>query len=69
MKQREFTRIKRRINCHIDIEGRQHMGVALDISPKGFFVQTGANPSIGARVAVVLRHTGLPEIAVFRSSS
>ena len=31
------------------------MGVVMDLSPGGFFVQTGARPEIGSRVDVALR--------------
>ncbi len=56
---RAFERIKRRVNCDVIVAGARHVGVVLNLSPKGFFVQTGAAADIGAKVGVTLQtHEG-----------
>ena len=55
LKQRRFPRLKRRVNCEVSAEGQNHVGVVLDLSPGGFFVQTAATPPIGSIVIVHLR--------------
>ena len=52
---RDFQRIKRRVNCAVRVGSKQHVGVVMNLSPGGFFVQTGAIVAIGARVAVALQ--------------
>ena len=58
MAQRSFPRIKRRVNCDLTVGGKRYVGVALELSPKGFFVQTTAKPDIGERVRIELRTAG-----------
>ncbi len=55
MTKRRFPRIKRRLSCEVSIDGRRRVGVVLDLSPGGFFVQTQAAPEIGSKVLVHLR--------------
>jgi len=55
MKKRQFPRVKRRVNCDLDVEGADHVGVVRDLSPRGFFVQTRAAPAIGSKILVKLR--------------
>lgn len=55
MTRREFPRAKRRVNCDVSVEGARYKGVVLELSPKGFFIQTTANAQIGARLWVELR--------------
>jgi hypothetical protein len=55
VQRRKFPRIKRRVNCEVSIDGRRHVGVVLDLSPGGFFVQTRASPPVGAEIVVHLR--------------
>ena len=57
MRKRVFPRVKRRVNCNLHISGERYVGVARDLSPRGFFVQTNATPPIGAKVVVKLRGT------------
>ena len=64
MIRRQFPRIKRRVNCDVSVGEHLHVGVVLDLSPRGFFVQTSASPPIGSTVAIRLRHTGHPEVRV-----
>lgn len=52
--ERQFPRLKRRVNCNVQSEGSQHVGVALDMSPGGFFVQTNATVRLGSTVVIVL---------------
>ncbi len=61
MKRREraFARIKRRLNCDINVNGIRHVGVVQNLSPGGFFIQTAAPAAVGSIVSVVLcRPTG-----------
>jgi hypothetical protein len=53
---RAFARIRRRVTCDVDVQGRRHVGVVQDLSPRGFFCQTVASPPIGASVHVILHH-------------
>jgi hypothetical protein len=61
---RAFTRIRRRVNCDVNVEGQRHVGVVQDLSPRGFFCQTVAAPPIGAALHVVLHHEKHGEIRV-----
>ncbi len=61
---RAFSRIKRRVNCNLAVRGREHVGVAIDLSAKGFFLQTSATADIGEQVDVVLQHRGGEAIRV-----
>jgi hypothetical protein len=53
-RQRAHSRIKRRLNCDIRINGIQHVGVVQNLSPGGFFIQTTAPAAVGSIVSVVL---------------
>ncbi len=64
MNQRKFPRIKRRVNCEVSVDGQRHVGVVLDLSPGGFFVQTRAAPPIGADIVVHLRRTSSDGVEV-----
>ena len=49
------------MNCNVRFAGNQHVGVVLDLSPGGFFVQTNAKVRLGSKVVVVLhRNAGDP---------
>ena len=52
--ERAFPRIKRRVNCDVEVSGNSHVGVVLDLSPGGFFVQTTAPAQIGSKVVIKL---------------
>lgn len=52
---RAHPRLKRRVSCNIIVRGDRHVGVVLNLSQGGFFVQTGAMADIGANVDVSLR--------------
>lgn len=43
------------MNCNVLLRGNRHVGVVMDLSPGGFFVQTGAVADIGATVDVALQ--------------
>ena len=59
--ERQFPRLKRRVNCKVEAEGNRHVGVVLDMSPGGFFVQTNASVKLGSTVVIVLHSaTGEP---------
>lgn len=51
---RAHPRIKRRVNCSVSVKGNSHVGVVMDLSRGGFFVQTGAMAPVGSRVDVAL---------------
>lgn len=59
---RSYARIKRRLNCDVSVSGTQYVGVVLDLSPGGFFVQTGAAPDVGSIVDITLRQGEGPAI-------
>ncbi|MCP4007474.1 MAG: PilZ domain-containing protein [bacterium] len=42
------------MSCDLTVGDSRHVGVVLDLSPRGFFVQTGASVDIGAKVDVAL---------------
>ena len=47
------------MNCEVTLDGSSHVGVVMDISPGGFFVQTGGAARVGEDVDVALRrHDG-----------
>ena len=52
---RRFPRIKRRLSCEVSSDGQRRVGVVLNLSAGGFFVQTQANPAVGSKVLVHLR--------------
>ena len=54
MIKRRFPRIKRRLSCEVSIDGRRRVGLVLELSRGGFFVQTRAAAKVGARVLVHL---------------
>ena len=55
MTKRKFPRIRRRLRCEVSIDGQCRVGVVLDLSPGGFFVQTQAAAEVGAKILVKLR--------------
>lgn len=64
MNQRRSRRLKRRVTCDISVHDSRHTGVAVELSPHGFFVQTLAAPAVGSTVRVTLRPPGALEIEV-----
>lgn len=58
MERRRQRRTRKRIACRLNIGGRQHSGIVLDVSESGLFVQTSASPRLREDVQVVLT---LPE--------
>ncbi len=47
--------MKRRVSCEIIVGGSRHTGVVLNLSPGGFFIQTGASPALGMKIDIELR--------------
>lgn len=64
MQRRAFQRLNRRVNCDVVLDDDRHVGVVLNLSPRGFFVQTQASPPIGATVAVALRQAQGADVLV-----
>ncbi len=56
MAKRKFRRMNRRLDCQVIVSGSRYSGVVLNISPRGFFVQTDASPAVGAKIGVELTH-------------
>ncbi len=54
MAKRKFRRMKRKLDCQVVISGERFPGVVLNISPRGFYVQTDASPALGAKISVEL---------------
>jgi len=59
---RAFPRLKRRVSCDVRVDGTRHVGVVLDMSPGGFFVQTSAMPAVGSTLDVTLRQGSSPPV-------
>jgi hypothetical protein len=55
MKHQRAERVKQRLTCELVIGDRRHLGIVVDVSRTGLFVQTSAAPPPGERVRVKLR--------------
>ena len=64
MQRRAFQRLNRRVNCDVVLKDDRHVGVVLNLSPRGFFVQTQASPPIGSTVAIELRQDDGADVCV-----
>jgi hypothetical protein len=67
MDARDGPRLKRRIACELESEGRVSKGMVVDLSAHGLFVQTGATavPSDGSQVEVrLLASPGVPPMTL-----
>lgn len=64
MQRRAFPRLKRRVNCDLYVGDRRHVGVAQELSPRGFFVQTAASPHVGSHVVIRLHQAGGDSVEV-----
>ena len=58
MNRRRAARTKKRLACSLQIEGRHHSGVVLDVSATGLFVQTNAKPEAGTPVSLEMSMPG-----------
>jgi hypothetical protein len=58
MTERVMDRTRRRIPCDLTIRGRRHMGMVLDVSPTGLFIQTNAKTAPGDRMQMELSLPG-----------
>ena len=58
MNRRRAERTKKRLACSLQIEGRHHSGVVLDVSATGLFVQTNAKPEAGTPVSLEMSMPG-----------
>lgn len=56
--ERAHARINRRVNCELEVDGRPHVGIAVHLSPGGFFVQTAAAVDVGRTVCIRLHEPG-----------
>jgi hypothetical protein len=63
-KQRAHARVPRRVSCDVLFRGTRHVGVAMNLSAGGFFVQTSAAPELGSTVWVTLHPSGKSQIDV-----
>ena len=54
------NRMKMRLACEVEVDGRRHSGLVLNVSPGGLFVQTNAKPTSGDRIHVALSVPGQP---------
>ena len=66
---RRDKRVKRRVTCTLDIDGRHQYGAILNLAPGGLFVQTRAKPprSDELQVPVHLRLPDAPDILVLET--
>ena len=58
MDKRAEARIKKRLACAIFIKGVRQLGIVLDVSSRGLFVQTNAKPAPGDDVRIELTLPG-----------
>jgi len=69
---RRFARIRHRVGCEFEIDGRRHTGIIGNVSPRGLFVQSTVQPAEGTEFELALRPTpGSPlalRVAVVRHS-
>ena len=56
--ERRSARIKRRVTCEFEVDGRRYRGIVLDLSESGLFVQTEATPGPGARLRLRFHASG-----------
>jgi hypothetical protein len=64
MPKQRAERIRRRITCELQLDGRNYRGIVLDLSETGVFVQTEATPPPGTRLRIKLRASGGVEFEV-----
>jgi hypothetical protein len=60
---RRAERTRKRLPCTLFVEKRRHVGVVLDLSANGLFVQTSATPETGDRVTLECHLPGQSEPA------
>lgn len=53
--------------CTLEVKGRRHSGIVLDISRNGMFIQTNAKPDPGTPVTVELNAPGSKHSLVLRA--
>jgi hypothetical protein len=64
MAKKRADRIRRRVTCELQLDGRSYRGIVLDLSETGVFVQTEATPPPGTRVRLRLHTAGGVEFVV-----
>jgi hypothetical protein len=62
MERRRDRRTKKRLACELHLDGRRFLGIVLDVSPQGLFVQTNAKPTPGTEATVDLTLPGTSEM-------
>ncbi len=67
MDRRRSKRIKKRLACSLQIDGRHHSGVVLDVSASGLFIQTNAKPDPGTPVSLEMSIPGSPRPLFFQA--
>ncbi len=67
MDRRRAKRMKKRLGCSLQIDGRHHSGVVLDVSATGLFVQTNAKPDPGTPVSFQISIPGSPRPLFFQA--
>ncbi len=67
MDRRRAKRMKKRLGCSLQIDGRHHSGVVLDVSATGLFVQTNAKPDPGTPVSFEISIPGSPRPLFFQA--
>jgi hypothetical protein len=55
VRNRVEPRVRKRLPCSVQVTGRRHTGMVLNVSPRGLFVQTSAEADPGETVDVDLR--------------
>ncbi len=61
---RTFGRSRHRVSCEFQIDGRRHTGIVDNVSARGLFVQSTAQPAEGAEMELVLRSMAGAEIPI-----
>ena len=61
MERRRDRRTKKRLACEMHLDDRRYLGIVLDISSQGLFVQTNAKLSPGTEMTVELTLPGTSE--------
>jgi hypothetical protein len=64
MPKKRAERIRRRVTCELQLDGRSYRGIVLDLSETGVFVQTEATPPPGTRLRIKLHASGGIEFEV-----
>jgi hypothetical protein len=64
MPRQRAERIRRRITCELQLDGRSYRGIVLDLSETGVFVQTEATPPAGTHLRIKLHASGGIEFQV-----